>query len=99
MIRAVDYFAGLGGFTEGARLVGARVVCAINHSPRAAVTSSGGGNDGSADQLAMFRELARKYPDAVVIHLAPHPSPQVPAVVITTWNATGAKITHVVRIA
>lgn len=34
-MRIVDYFAGLGGFTEGARLVGARVVCAINHSPRA----------------------------------------------------------------
>lgn len=38
MIRVVDYFAGLGGFTEGARLVGARVVCAINHSPRAVAT-------------------------------------------------------------
>lgn len=34
-MRVVDYFAGVGGFTEAARGAGAEVVCAINHWPRA----------------------------------------------------------------
>lgn len=32
-VRIVDYFAGAGGFTEGATQAGATVVCAINHWP------------------------------------------------------------------
>lgn len=34
-MRAVDLFAGAGGFTEGATLAGVRVVWAANHCPRA----------------------------------------------------------------
>lgn len=37
-MRVVDYFAGLGGFTEGAQRAGARVVHAINHNPVAIAT-------------------------------------------------------------
>lgn len=36
--RVVDYFCGLGGFTDGATMAGARVVCAINHNRRAVET-------------------------------------------------------------
>ncbi len=34
-MRCIDLFAGAGGFTEGARLAGARVVWAANHWPLA----------------------------------------------------------------
>jgi DNA (cytosine-5)-methyltransferase 1 len=37
-MRVVDYFAGLGGFTEGATRAGASVVAAINHWPVAVAT-------------------------------------------------------------
>lgn len=33
VLRAVDFFAGCGGFTEGAKRAGVHVVTAINHSP------------------------------------------------------------------
>jgi DNA (cytosine-5)-methyltransferase 1 len=35
MIRAVDYFAGAGGFSTGAAIAGVKVVAAANHWPRA----------------------------------------------------------------
>jgi DNA (cytosine-5)-methyltransferase 1 len=34
-VKLIDLFAGLGGFTEGARMAGCRVVWAANHSPQA----------------------------------------------------------------
>ena len=37
-IKAIDLFAGLGGFSQGARLIGAPVVWAANHWPRAVAT-------------------------------------------------------------
>lgn len=37
-LRCVDYFAGLGGWTQGARAAGARVLMALNHWPRAVET-------------------------------------------------------------
>lgn len=70
-LRAVDYFAGAGGWTTGARQAGVNVLLAVNHWPRAVETHARNhpGTDHVCQDLGLFD--ASKLPDHDLLIASP----------------------------